>query len=386
MSNEIKEYIRKLSHTFHLPPLVLSSSAKRLLEKVGAAIKRGLSLRNVPRAELHVGTLQKGAYYEMMPHSIKDVIENSEKVLRTWRFSMDSRDFVVHITYIGQTGGTRLEKVFQTYFRRIYAWFYVASLFSKEGQCSPTLTVNIFLTGALKKLPRLPGETIGQDNVNTGFTYSCRSPTNEIYIYREEEWFKVLIHETFHSFHLDFSSMDENIANQIILPRLRKMVQPLDLRFYESYTETWAEIIHTLFFSVIGKSSFIKNMNMERLFSQYQCANILQYNGLSYTKLWKGVAKKEILNYREGSPVISYYVVKSCLTFHLGDFLDWCAIQLDESFQFIHDADHIQSLCSFYLERSHSNDYVTLLNRLGGIVLKKRVFDSLRMTVLEIDV
>lgn len=382
MSNEIKEYIRKLSHTFHLPPLALSSPAKRLLEKIGSAIKRGLSSRKVPKAELHVGTLQKGAYYEMMPHPIKDEIENSEKVLRTWRFSFDSREFVVHITYIGQGGKPRLEKVFQTYFRRIYAWFYVASLFSKKVQCSPILTVNIFLTGALKKLPRVPGGIIGEANVNTGFTYSCRSPANEIYIYRKEEWFKVLIHETFHSLHLDFSSMDENIANGIILPRLRKMTQPLDLRFYESYTETWAEIIHTLFFSVIGESSFIKNMNMERLFSQYQCANILQYNGLSYNKLWKG--GKETLDYREGSPVISYYVVKSCLSFHLGDFLHWCAIQMDGSFQFIHDADHIQSFCSFYLEKSHSNDYVTLLNGLGTIILKKRAFDSMRMTVLEI--
>ena len=44
-----------------------------------------------------------------------------------------------------------------------------------------------------------------QSHVNSGYTYTCKE-NNEIVIYREEEWLKVLIHESFHAYGLDFSS------------------------------------------------------------------------------------------------------------------------------------------------------------------------------------
>ena len=65
------------------------------------------------------------------------------------------------------------------------------------------MNIYIFLTDLKKKLPEHTGQEIGKINVNTGFTMTCR-PKSNIVIYRKEEWFKVLIHETFHNFGLDF--------------------------------------------------------------------------------------------------------------------------------------------------------------------------------------
>ena len=64
-----------------------------------------------------------------------------------------------------------------------------------------------------KSLPDTNTSTLGPDNVNTAFTLAC-SPNSEMVIFRREEWKKVFIHETFHTYGLDFSSHDSNEHSQ----------------------------------------------------------------------------------------------------------------------------------------------------------------------------
>ena len=59
-------------------------------------------------------------------------------------------------------------------------------------------------------------DIIDQIHVNTGFTTTC-PVDSEIVIFREEEWFKVFIHETFHNFALDFSDMNNSACHKIVL-------------------------------------------------------------------------------------------------------------------------------------------------------------------------
>jgi hypothetical protein len=75
---------------------------------------------------------------------------------------------------------------------------------------------------------------------------------NGIYIFRKEEWFKVFIHETFHSLGLDFARMPEESANQALFS-----IFPVrcDYRFYEAYTETWATILHSLILAMESRGS-----------------------------------------------------------------------------------------------------------------------------------
>ena len=45
-------------------------------------------------------------------------------------------------------------------------------------------------------------------NINGGVSNVCvKNSLSEIVIFRREEWFKVLIHETFHNYGLDFSDL-----------------------------------------------------------------------------------------------------------------------------------------------------------------------------------
>jgi hypothetical protein len=120
------------------------------------------------------------------------------------------------------------------------------------------LTIYIYLTQEKKRLPNDPNAVLGRENANTAFTTSCTSDT-EIHLYREEEWFKVFIHETIHSYGLDFSTMNNSSANA----QIRKIFGvSSDVRLYESYTEYWAEIVHMCF---LAHFHIVKTPNMENI-------------------------------------------------------------------------------------------------------------------------
>ena len=67
------------------------------------------------------------------------------------------------------------------------------------------MSLHLYLTLFEKKIRNIK-EVLGESHVNTAYTWHC-SPNNKIVIYRHEEWFKVLIHESFHFFGFeDFDS------------------------------------------------------------------------------------------------------------------------------------------------------------------------------------
>merc|ERR1711990_305671 len=76
-------------------------------------------------------------------------------------------------------------------------------------------------------------------NVNTGYTTRCN--LGNITIYRKEEWFKVLIHESMHYLGLDFGVENHNLH----------LIFPIDteISLAEAYVEFWARIFNIYFVS-----------------------------------------------------------------------------------------------------------------------------------------
>jgi hypothetical protein len=93
-------------------------------------------------------------------------------------------------------------------------WLYVANHYASR-ECSQKMNIYIYFTDFKKVLPTSE-RMIHRENANTAFTTSCQTVT-EINLYREEEWFKVLIHETFHNLGLDFSEVDDKSSRNAIL-------------------------------------------------------------------------------------------------------------------------------------------------------------------------
>jgi len=197
------------------------------------------------------------------------------------------------------------------------------------------------LTPFKKELPENKSEVIGPVNANTGYTYRCEKK-NEIVIYREEEWFKVLIHETMHAFGNDFDTEDGNdvTTTMTYMKKLFSLPQGVDIRLSETYSEIWARIMNVAFQTYFKNppslesrtaKQFNKNfefyLHLESIFSLYQCIKILDFMGVNYQHLVSESEHSKKMTrsfYRENTHVFAYYVLTSILLNNCDDFLSWC--------------------------------------------------------------
>lgn len=314
----------------------------------------------------------------------------------------------------------------ETYLKHILAWLHFVSEIASP-KCAQTLNVYLLLTDAKKQLPEIDSEPIDTIHANTAFTTSCSS-TNDIFVYRQEEWFKVLMHETFHCFGLDFSSsvsdgldskMDASLtrcveeeriqgvlcekplrlsSNQRILSLFPTIDSKTDIRLYETFCEMWAEIFHLLFclFSDDGvrktgyrhfsESRFCKALRKEQIFSIKQSNRILQRVGYQYKDLFhahSGPLANEP-KYREKTQAFSYYVLKSLMLWNLNSFMKWCTEHSNNSpIQF--EPIYIAKYCDFVEELTkHDGGYRQIVERMYDAPhCAPEISPSLRMTSID---
>jgi len=203
--------------------------------------------------------------------------------------------------------------------------------------CSTDLSIYLYLTDLKKTLPSKVVHTeLKEENVNTGFTFGC-SLKNQIYIYREEEWEKVLIHELIHAFGLDFASNDE--LNTIVNDRamsyfgINRMGHK-DLRLYEAYTETWADILYVLLKNADVRRGrwrtgeevtyLMKQVRVQQDWAIRQYVKIMSFYGVSVSSSTPDFKEKEkSLILKEPLTLYSYYILKARLLFNIASFFEF---------------------------------------------------------------
>jgi len=371
-----------------------------LFHKIRAAKKQwNLHKSEILRTKHESSEIYKHDSYNYIPVEIREKIEKD------------------CLPYIHYSYSFTLSRVFNLYFmcsfeithahvvqkiERIYQWFVIACAQNPNLQCSKTINIYLYCVDFPKTLPKSDFQKIDMIHANTAFTTGCQNTTN-IVLYREEEWFKVLMHESFHNLGLDFIELPpadlEIIENE--LRQRFKIEKVKDIRFYETYCEIWAEIMNILFIvtrssshstrrktkrNVLGEKlwkEFKQKMMYESLFSCFQCAKIMSHNKMHYIDFINPgeispKISKEI--YQENTYVFSYYVLKSILMFDYPAFLDF-AVQSDTM--------------KFQLTLEHARKYVELISRnyQNPIYLKtiadmensiSECKDTLRMTLFEI--
>lgn len=320
--------------------------------------------------------ITKGLMYSSIPRPIRSILERSVSLEQTYELDLKGDKYKICMVY-PLTSKSTLKKItamFQEALYKIYLWLFIVHEFAPP-ECSQNMTIYIYFTNHLKNLANIQGEPLDQIHSNTAFTTSC-SPSTEINIFREEEWFKVFIHETFHNLGLDFSSMDDDKANQFILT-LFPIKSNQGIRLYETYCETWAEILNCFVSAYLHSRSnksfphvfelFTELMFWESKFSVLQCVKVLRHYGLTYQQLVETedpVSRSLRENYRENTYVLSYYIIKSILLFHSNKFLEWCLTNNTNVVEFNKTEDHIIKFCvlikSLYENEDYLNDIRTI--------------------------
>ena len=91
---------------------------------------------------------------------------------------------------------------YKTYCKLIVNWFLVCIRHSKQ-QCYENIQLHMYLAPLDKTLPEHNRNALSEENANSAYTYYCKKK-NKIVVFREEEWFKVLLHETFHYLKMEY--------------------------------------------------------------------------------------------------------------------------------------------------------------------------------------
>ena len=252
---------------------------------------------------------------------------------------------------------------------------------------SSSFTIYIYFTPFSKILP-LKSLSIDADSINTGVNIKDRlcSPNehlNEIIIYREEDWFKVFIHESIHSFRLDFQS---NGKSEIM--KIYKVKSEVNL--FESYTEFWAEFINIMVCAILlekhGKfANVIKIMTLmihiEILFGFFQVVKLLRHMGLTYAELIEG--GKFSLKYTEKTNVLSYFIIKLIFMNNFNSFLLFCEKYGHNILDF--NEENLPFLFEFIKNRYTDSSFIKKIEHFEKInTVDKTLMKTTKMTLFEL--
>lgn len=235
------------------------------------------------------------------------------------------------------------------------------------------LTLTLLLTSDKKVPCTLEGCVLGPKHVNSGVTFTSASSI-DVFIFREEEVFKVMLHEFIHAFGLDYGGLYQyeiDAAEKRLMDQW-KVNKPL--RVNESFTDTWACLLNICIFTRM----YVLLFNHQQLESERQCLHVLFECERKYIlekagEVWRHLqSQKKLLggHVKEDSHVISYYIFKAYNFYTMENFLQ----------TFFNDKNAIDHSDQTY------DDYVDSLFQSNPrmFLIEKKWEKSLRMSNLDV--
>jgi hypothetical protein len=271
-----------------------------------------------------------------LSREMREFIKNSSKKILSFECKINKRNIFLHFVLF-KNHSCEAASYYKTYANRVFMWLHMVSL---KSSCVESLNIYIYLTPFKKELPENKSEVIGPIHANTGYTYRCEKK-NEIVIYRQEEWFKVFIHETMHTFGNDFETdFDHDHIDNAFIKKIFSLPKGVDIRLSETYSEIWARIMNVAFQTYFKnppslesktakqfKKNFEFYLQLESVFSLYQCIKVLDFMGVNYRLMVSDSAHSKKMTeafYRENTNVFAYYVLTSVLLHSHDEFFTWC--------------------------------------------------------------
>lgn len=395
----IRQFIDQNAAKIQIPPFSFTPKSRAFIDKIKKKIDVAVRTSSKPFFTLispgEFGSdFEKSTNYSYICREVRTAFAPINKYKKTIEIRIGPRTFKIRFVLPATSSNMRMySDACDIFARRIYIWLYIASSFART-ECSKEIDIFLYLSEERKNLPTVSGDTIDRIHVNTAFTTPC-APKTEINIYRDEEWFKVLIHESFHCFGFDFSE-HSSINSQVASEILKKFPIASEILIYETYSEIWAEIMNVIITVSIEThgnhlsfGSMVESMlNKELFFSLFQCAKILDHFGMKYEDLYReGVGGKQ---YREKTSVFSYYFLKTILLFQCNGFLEWSIENNGDTIEFKNPETNVRKFTdALILSKYKDPMFVECLSQMNARFFKRKmrntmIYNTLRMTANEI--
>ena len=251
----------------------------------------------------------------------------------------------------------------------------------------------------LKKRINKDTHILGVNECNTGYSYleslydkkHCCHPNGNIYIFRKEEHYKVLIHELIHSCYKDRDMILSN-ENELFSKNFCVNQQIL---LNESYTETIATILNLFYLHIIlynNKSISKKNKNMKMLelmyinetkYSFYTMAKILNFYKINSINDFTKYSNQKGCNtvFLQETNVFSYYIVKPLLLYNVNIFSAFLKKYTD-NFSVV-SQDCVKYFSKLILNIIHNDKKIQNIIKMLLLKFKNCKNKSLRLTLYE---
>lgn len=296
------------------------------------------------------------------------------------------------------------------YWRFLYARMKsILRLYVKQKEHQNKISFEIFLTDQHKKLP-INSKIFGVDEINSGSTNY-----QTITIWRKEEHFKLILHESVHFYNLDGSLDISHQNDDINLECNYQIGNNNKTRIYEAYTETLATFLNafansyqiyylntlntlntkkdtqgtTLTKKDLDSIIKIHNLvwNLEKKFTLIQIAKIFIISNPSSNDFKdfliepeKCIEMREKIKFKleQRTSVLSYHILKGANVIYDEEFIKW----VPDIF-----APHPKSLHLFFdyiTKKTHTQEFIKLINQAIKYIKNLKNYNkNLRMTFFE---
>jgi hypothetical protein len=383
----LKQYIKNLPSV----NITLNERSNKILHKLMKELKTiyEATLKKIYTTELILNNFVKGALFNSIPHQIIKIIKTSQFNVNTkiFKWKIENYNIKLNVIYSNNKSSTTFKYVNDTQLFEYYVLTrtIIEFLYKHNKIKKHDITVYLYLTTHIKLVPDNINDVVGWIHVNTGLTANEHA---EINIFRAEEWFKVLIHETIHNLSMDFNDIDVSLYKNTLK---EIFIIKSDYLLFETYTELWAEIIQILFICILENTNNISNkINDELTFSLLQMNKIFSIstkNKATYNDLIN--RNKTALNlYKENSNCFAYYVLKTIGLYYINDFILWCSINNKPNLiSFNNSIDNIMRFIDFFKKRYTNPELVKSINDVNNLINKKEgnfIDKTLRISIYEI--
>lgn len=203
-----------------------------------------------------------------------------------------------------------LERRVQRYAQLCFAWICMV-LACHPDKTPKTMKCNFLLFRNSRRFPSDPLALVERKNCNGGVTYLGQDNV-KICVFREEELFKVFVHETYHSLGLHGPVVSTEEANEVA-----RLSTPCKIEYVEVYSEVWARIINSVFVSVTcaPKDNIVYLLDREARHGWKQCKCVLERISCNSRQLQKQ---------EQPTPAFEYYCFAGSVIREWRAFLSWC--------------------------------------------------------------
>lgn len=197
------------------------------------------------------------------------------------------------------------------------------SLIKKVLERASFIYVNkkeIFIHLLLTPLRKIIETPLTSNNVNSGFTYTNN---NQIFIYRKEDFPKVILHELIHH---DFYIHNDNVKseNESKLKDFFMLDNNSKFILNEAIVELWALLYHLFFISSEYKISFKDLFEIELKYSLYKCYQIFELHK-------NGNANGNGNKWKEVSNIYAYIICKTILLRNISELIKIYSFPYDDT-------------------------------------------------------